>query len=670
MANKVYEAKTLESATKARAEEYQELKRQMNQVKQNMQALVDLDGFHGKGAEAIKGFYQAQIDVVNEWIQLIDKNIAFMKGIPGTAEDFDLAGDTVVQVPFVEEDICNSLTRAKEMVSEQHRELKGTFSQIDDLVSLTPFSKESFHSQIEDAEKKRSETVKEVNELDRALKEEYEMLESDEAIVTTLYQQLLASTGSGGNVTPIHFDAKAYHNSEIYKLREENAARQAEYLQFKKDQIEQRRLAKEQEELENRPWYEKAWDATCTFTGEVTGYYDYKRATEGIDPVTGEKLSTAERVAAGAMAAAGFIPVVGWAGRAIKGGSAIYKTAKGLNAANHALDAYKSTKGMDILQKSEMGIYGLVAANGFGEAATGRDMFGNKLSDEKRTQSLTNALGITALGGLARYADHVQTRNLPNTKAPYSNQYVNNKINQAKNALEKVKRNVGQFEVPVKFRVQQLATPNNIPTAAHFSLEKKSVSEIAQAFSMRSGGGRGGAFNEPKRVRDIDGIPRILEIVVRFKQNPKHDAKEFERQLKDQEKGINELTVDEFTKNRDKYIKNGRALEGDAAQKLARKKALQDKIDELREQGLSYQEAEEKANKWIKGQAALHNPDQIAGGNPLHIGGMGDKRINSSIGSQWRTNIVTLDKEIRDRAKHLTEEERKETYLNIKLTHK
>ncbi|ALC83157.1 MULTISPECIES: ribonuclease YeeF family protein [Bacillus] len=487
MANKVYEAKTLESATKARAEEYQELKRQMNQVKQNMQALVDLDGFHGKGAEAIKGFYQAQIDVVNEWIQLIDKNIAFMKGIPGTAEDFDLAGDTAVQVPFVEEDVSNSLSRAKEMVSEQHRELKGTFSQIDDLVSLTPFSKESFHSQIEDSEKKRSETVKEVNELDRVLKEEYEMLESDEAIVTTLYQQLLASTGSGGNVTSIHFDAKAYHNSEIYKLREENAARQAEYLQFKKDQIEQRRLAKEQEELENRPWYEKAWDATCTFTGELTGYYDYKRAIEGIDPVTGEKLSTAERVAAGAMAAAGFIPVVGWAGRAIKGGSAIYKTAKGLNAANHALYAYKSTKGMDILQKSEMGIYGLVAANGFSEAATGRDMFGNKLSDEKRTQSLTNALGITALGGLARYADHVQTRNLPNTKAPYSNQYVSNKINQAKNALEKVKRNVGQFEVPVKVRVQQLATPNNIPMAAHFSLEKKSVSEIAQAFSVRNG---------------------------------------------------------------------------------------------------------------------------------------------------------------------------------------
>ncbi|MFD4819269.1 pre-toxin TG domain-containing protein [Peribacillus butanolivorans] len=65
------------------------------------------------------------------------------------------------------------------------------------------------------------------------------------------------------------------------------------------------------------------------------------RTSTVVDPVTGRKLSEVERIAAGAMADAGFIPVVG---RAIKGGSAIYKTAKGLNAANHALDAYNDKK--------------------------------------------------------------------------------------------------------------------------------------------------------------------------------------------------------------------------------------------------------------------------------------------------------------------------------------
>ncbi|MGG3573625.1 T7SS effector LXG polymorphic toxin [Bacillus gobiensis] len=521
MANKVYEAKTLVSAAKTRADEYQELKRQMNHVKRSMQSLINLDGFHGKGAEAIKGFYQAQIDVVNEWVHLIDKNIAFLKGIPGTEEDFDLAGNTEVHVPFVEEDVSNGITRAKEMVSEQHRELKGTFRQIDDLISLTPFSKESFHSQIEDAEKKRSETVKELNEMDRALKEEYEMLESDEAIVTTLYQQLLASTGSGGNVTSIHFDAKAYHNSEIYKIREENAARHEEYIEFKQEQIEQRRLAKEQEELENRSWQEKTWDATCTFTGEISGYYDFKRATEGVDPVTGEKLTTAERVAAGAMAAAGFIPVVGWAGRAIKGGSAIYKTAKGLNAANHALDAYKSTKGMDILQKSEMGIYGLLAANGFGEAATGRDMFGNKLSDEKRTQSLTNALGITAVGGLARYVDHVQTRN----KLPYieisqefsmKNGNVTSDVTKESSGSSK-----GEFGFDVtsemkgfRHQIDNELKKHGITPGEFNDLKLKSVSELTDA--------------EVKIMKDFrDAVPPIKENTLLQKTIPSSDIENY-----------------------------------------------------------------------------------------------------------------------------------------------
>ncbi|WP_090990463.1 pre-toxin TG domain-containing protein [Bacillus sp. OV322] len=85
------------------------------------------------------------------------------------------------------------------------------------------------------------------------------------------------------------------------------------------------------------------------------------RATEGVDPRTHTKLTTAQRTAAGAMALAGFIPIVGWAGRAAKGGVAIYRTAKVLNAADHALDAYKTTKGFAALQKTEKGIYALAA---------------------------------------------------------------------------------------------------------------------------------------------------------------------------------------------------------------------------------------------------------------------------------------------------------------------
>lgn len=164
-------------------------------------------------------------------------------------------------------------------------------------------------------------------------------------------------------------------------------------------------------------------------------------------------------------------------------------------------------------------------------------------------------------------------------------------------------------------------------------------------------------------------LPRIKEVEVNFKRNDKHDSEEFARQLKDQEKGMNELTVDEYLKNREKYIEQGRAIEGNAAQQAAREKALNKKIEELFENGMSWEEAEKNANSWLKSQAALHNPDQIAGGKPLNIGGMGDKRINSSIGSQWKYRIDIVDEQIGELTKSMTSDQRKNTYLNVKLTH-
>lgn len=87
------------------------------------------------------------------------------------------------------------------------------------------------------------------------------------------------------------------------------------------------------------------------------------------------------------------------------------------------------------------------------------------------------------------------------------------------------------------------------------------------------------------------------------------------------------------------------------------------------DKGKSFDEAEEEAKKWLKTQAALHNPDQVAGGRPEIIGGMGDKRVNFSIGSQWRSRIKIVDKQIEEISKNMTPEQLKNTYLNVKLTH-
>ena len=154
---------------------------------------------------------------------------------------------------------------------------------------------------------------------------------------------------------------------------------------------------------------------------------------------------------------------------------------------------------------------------------------------------------------------------------------------------------------------------------------------------------------------------------MKFNYKSKYDEAEFARQLADQEAGMNKLTVDEYLKNRERYLAESRAIEGNVAQKAAREKALADKVDELRSKGKSLKEAEIQAQKWLATQAALHNPDQIVGGNPSNIGGMGDKKINSSIGSQWKYRIDEVDEQIQAMAKNMSDAERKNTYLNIKL---
>lgn len=133
---------------------------------------------------------------------------------------------------------------------------------------------------------------------------------------------------------------------------------------------------------------------------------------------------------------------------------------------------------------------------------------------------------------------------------------------------------------------------------------------------------------------------------------------------------MNELTVQEYLDNRQQYLDQGRAIEGNAAQQAARENAYLDKVAELRRNGLSAEDAKSRANEWINSQAALHNPDQVAGGNASNIGGVGDRGVNSSIGAQWRYRIDAVDEQIQRMVEGMTEAQRKSTYLNVNLTYK
>ncbi|MED4461271.1 T7SS effector LXG polymorphic toxin [Metabacillus fastidiosus] len=520
MNNKIYDAKALLATMSKRKSQYEETKKQMEALKKEFNEIVKMSEFQGKGAEAIKGFYQAQVDVADAWDSFFDMQITFLSEISGTMEDVDLHGETVVTVPFLEQNVANGITSSEKMVNAQHDDLKKIFERIQDIIVLEAFSKETFENHIGEAEKEMKETVNQVDLLDTRLQTEYAITEQHEANISTLFSALLQATAQGGEVSPINFDSKAYEKSEIYQLQDELKQQSLDYINYKEEQAEERKLIKEIEEKENRPWYKKVLDTGSTIVAEVTGYNDMRRAAEGVDPVTKEKLSEAERIAAGGMAIAGYIPVVGWVGRGVKAGHALYKTAKGVNAATHALQAYKTPKAFSILEKSEMGLYGLVAANGFGEYFTGKDMFGNELTEEQKQQGLMTGLMIGGTAGAARIID----KGVPNL--PYSKEYVQQQIqkgqailkdmgratnrkliNLRETAVSNIQQAVSRIEGAVK-KIGDIKIPIGMPreqlVLADGMMDDADVTRLKDFFQRADSGGSSSRVDDGRSDRALD----------------------------------------------------------------------------------------------------------------------------------------------------------------------
>ncbi|MDG3072573.1 ribonuclease YeeF family protein [Bacillus halotolerans] len=476
--SKVFESKSLIEEAKSRKKQYETLEEQLNTLKKAFQGVADLgDNFKGKGADNIKDFFQGQAEIVESWLTLVSAQIAFLNGISGDIKDQELS-DSYVETSFLDHELPNGDLKASEIVSAHKAEIDSILSGISDIIDLDMYTLDNYADKMGDAQKIRRDTITAVDKLDESLTTEYQNLESLDNAVLSKYSVLMQATSNGKSASPMYYDKKAFHSNEVYKSAIEVEKQGTTYIDAKTEQAEARRLQEKAEEEANKPWYEKTWDGVCTFTGEVTGYYDYKRATEGVDPVTGEKLSAAERVTAGAMAAAGFIPVVGWAGRAFKGGKAIYKTGKAAIAAEHALDAYKTGKSLDILKMSEMGAYGLVASNGFSEAVTGRDMFGNEVSEEKRKQgALEAALSLVGAGALAKNID----KGIPLAKSPQVA-----KVEKGKKILDQVK----EFKVPtnVKIRVHKTVTPDGTTfPIVHADVKTKAVKDLGIVKMVSSG---------------------------------------------------------------------------------------------------------------------------------------------------------------------------------------
>jgi hypothetical protein len=233
-----------------------------------------------------------------------------------------------------------------------------------------------------------------------------------------------------------------------------------------------------------------------------------------------------------------------------------------------------------------------------------------------------------------------------------------------KGALPKVQQQITDARAVVTQAKADLARGMADPSKA----DEKEMSVRASNVVNRVEGCIKGVFDElAKHAGAADKMP-----LTRVNFDAKgYDKAEYRLQVAEQQNAINLMKIKQWLGDRSNFLakvgnptdKKKFYADSGKHQDAERKKAAAEwetkrtraLMNQYVAEGMNRADAADKAEaqakidveKWMDTQAALHMPDKIAGGKVNAINAMGDRDINSSIGSSWKKRIGTVDNAVK-----------------------
>lgn len=206
-----------------------------------------------------------------------------------------------------------------------------------------------------------------------------------------------------------------------------------------------------------------------------------------------------------------------------------------------------------------------------------------------------------------------------------------------------------------------------------FSCTMNTPSELAQIQEMEENGDFETSALETLNSPRGDNHPHLAEesIVVDMPANTqRYELEDFAWQALLQEDGLNDLTAYDFIQQYEQYRREGRDPSGAELQANYRNNIIEETIEEIMDAdpSISAQDARREAEQQVRGLAALHNPDQVAGGSGENVHAAGSRSVNSAFGALWRHGRAEqLYQQVLEASAGMTEEQLRNVYLNVRM---